>query len=49
MMLKTVAALIGLDSCPIKGFEMEKTVAVLKQEFGIVPSSYRPAVMIAFG
>ena len=47
--MMTTAALMGLDSCPIEGFEMDKTSAVLEQHFGIDPEHYRPAVMVAFG
>ncbi|MGB0160000.1 MAG: nitroreductase family protein, partial [Thalassovita mediterranea] len=42
-------ALLGVDSCPIEGFEMDKTVAVLEQHFGVDPKLYKPAVMVAFG
>lgn len=45
----TVAALLGVDSCPIEGFEMDKTSAVLEEHFGIDPKRYTPAVMVAFG
>lgn len=45
----TSAALLGIDSCPIEGFEMEKTVAVLEEHFGIDPNVYQPAVMVALG
>ncbi len=45
----TAGALMGIDSCPIEGFEMNRTVAVLQEHFGIDPDLYRPAVMIAFG
>ncbi|TKB50729.1 NAD(P)H-dependent oxidoreductase [Ferrimonas aestuarii] len=45
----SVAALMGIDSCPIEGFEMDKTSAVLEQHFGIDPKVYQPAVMVALG
>lgn len=45
----TVAALMGIDSCPIEGFEVAKTSSVLEEHFGIDPERYRPAVMVAFG
>ncbi len=45
----TAAALLGIDSCPIEGFEMDKTRTVLEEHLGIDPKLYRPAVMVAFG
>jgi len=45
----TSAALMGIDSCPIEGFEMDKTITVLEEHFGVNPKLYKPAVMIAFG
>tara|TARA_R110001583_G_scaffold50652_1_gene158250 strand:- start:3 stop:731 length:729 start_codon:yes stop_codon:yes gene_type:complete len=47
--MMTAASLMGVDSCPIEGFEMDKTAAVLEQHFGIDPTVYQPAVMVAFG
>ncbi|MCX2778531.1 NAD(P)H-dependent oxidoreductase [Microbulbifer thermotolerans] len=47
--MMTAAALLGIDSCPIEGFEMAKTVEVLQEHFGIDPERYQPAVMVAFG
>ena len=47
--MMTVAAMMGIDSCPIEGFEMDKTIAVLEEHFGVDPKRYQPAVQIAFG
>ncbi len=47
--MMTGAALLGIDSCPIEGFDMTKTIAVLEKEFGIDTSVYQPCVMAAFG
>jgi len=47
--MMTVAALLGIDSCPIEGFDMARTSATLEQHFGIDPERYQPAVMVAFG
>ncbi|GAA3538202.1 NAD(P)H-dependent oxidoreductase [Zobellella aerophila] len=47
--MMTTAALMGIDSCPIEGFEMDKASAVLEQYFGIDPAIYQPVVMVAFG
>ncbi|ADN75481.1 nitroreductase [Ferrimonas balearica DSM 9799] len=45
----SVAAMLGIDSCPIEGFEVDKTAEVLEQHFGIDPKQYQPAVMVALG
>jgi nitroreductase len=47
--MMTAAALMGIDSCPIEGFEMDKAIAVLEEHFGVDPKRYKPAVMVAFG
>ncbi|SDZ83296.1 hypothetical protein SAMN05660420_00530 [Desulfuromusa kysingii] len=47
--MMTAAALMGIDSCPIEGFEVDKTMAVLEEHFGIDPTRYKPVVMVAFG
>ncbi|CAD0187196.1 Putative NAD(P)H nitroreductase YfkO [Ruegeria sp. THAF57] len=47
--MMTAGALMGIDSCPIEGFEMDKTEAVLRDHFGIDTAVYKPAVMVAFG
>ena len=47
--MMTTAALMGIDSCPIEGFEVNKTIATLEEHFGIDPKIYKPAVMVAFG
>jgi len=47
--MMTAAALMGIDSCPIEGFEKDRTSAVLEEHFGIDPQLYQPAVMVAFG
>ncbi|MTI08671.1 NAD(P)H-dependent oxidoreductase [Curvivirga aplysinae] len=47
--MMNTAALLGIDSCPIEGFEIEKTQATLEQHFDIDPTVYKPAVMAAFG
>ena len=45
----TAAALMGIDSCPIEGFEIDKATAVLEEHFDIDPKVYKPAAMVAFG
>lgn len=47
--MMTAGALMGIDSCPIEGFELDQTEAVLRTEFGIDTRVYKPAVMVAFG
>lgn len=47
--MMNAAALIGIDSCPIEGFEIDKTITVLEEHFGIDAKKYRPAVMLSFG
>ena len=45
----TAAALMGIDSCAIEGFDLEQATTVLKEQFGIDTKSYKPAVMVALG
>jgi nitroreductase len=47
--MMTAAALMGIDSCPIEGFDMDKTITVLEEHFDIDPKIYKPAVAVAFG
>ena len=47
--MMTAAALMGIDSCPIEGFEMDGISTLLEQHFGIDPKLLQPAVMVAFG
>lgn len=47
--MMSVAAMLGIDSCPIEGFEVDKATEVLETHFGVDPKLYRPAVMVAFG
>ena len=47
--MMTAAAMIGIDSCPMEGFEMEKIEAILKQDFGVDTEKFGVSHMIAFG
>lgn len=47
--MMTAAALLGIDSCPIEGFELSRATQVLADDFGIDTTRYVPAVMAAFG
>ena len=45
----TSAALIGIDSCPIEGFERYALEQVLANDFGVVLKSWGVAYLLAFG
>jgi len=47
--MMTAAALTGIDSCPIEGFDEEKTEALLKDKFDIDTNNYGLSYMVAFG
>ena len=47
--MMTAGALMGIDSCPIEGFDMAKTTAVLADHFDVDTTKWKPAVMFAFG
>ncbi len=47
--MMTAGALMGIDSCPIEGFDMGRTTETLAQHFGIDTAQWKPAVMFAFG
>ncbi len=38
-----------IDSCPMEGFEMDRTAQTLQEHFGIDATRWKPAVMVAFG
>lgn len=47
--MMTSAAFLGIDSCPIEGFQYDE-VAELLSEKGIIDSeNFAPSVMVAFG
>lgn len=43
------AASMGIDSCPIEGFDYDLMEAFLKDELGIDTNEFGPSVMVAFG
>jgi nitroreductase len=43
------AAFLGIDSCPIEGFEKDKIDEILKESFDVDTEEYQIASMIAFG
>lgn len=47
--MMTAAAMIGIDSCPIEGFNQKLTDAILAKDFGVDTNKYGVAYMIAFG
>lgn len=47
--MMTAAALIGIDSCPIEGFDKAKTEQILAAEGIMDPEHFGLACMVAFG
>jgi nitroreductase len=47
--MMTSAAMIGIDSCPIEGFNQETSNKILKEDLGIDTSLYGISYMVAFG
>ncbi|MGE7926086.1 nitroreductase family protein, partial [Viridibacillus arvi] len=45
----TAAALIGIDSCPMEGFNMEKVTEILENEGLLDSEKFGVSVMAAFG
>ncbi len=43
------AAALGIDSCPIEGFDLQALDAVLSQYFGVDTQQYSAAYMVCFG
>lgn len=46
--MMTAAAMIGIDSCPIEGFQQEPVERILREE-GILPDGFGLSCMAAFG
>ncbi len=47
--MMTVAALSGIDSCPIEGFHQEKAEKLLSEKFNVNTKKYGLSYMVAFG
>ncbi|MDY5061049.1 NAD(P)H-dependent oxidoreductase [Staphylococcus simulans] len=47
--MMSVAALLGVDSCPIEGFGMKEVTQLLSDEGIINEDEFLPSVMVAFG
>jgi len=45
----TAGAIVGIDSCPIEGFDKEKTEKILAEKFNINMNKFDLAYMVAFG
>lgn len=43
------AALLGIDSCPIEGFDSKEINKILKNSFGVNTEEYKISLMLAFG
>ena len=47
--MMTAASMIGIDSCPMEGFDAEKINEVLEKESGIDTKKFGISCMVAFG
>ncbi|WP_082692705.1 NAD(P)H-dependent oxidoreductase [Bacillus sp. FJAT-29814] len=47
--MMTSAALIGIDSCPMEGFNYDEVENILKEQKLIKGENWKPSVMVAFG
>lgn len=47
--MMTAAAMIGIDSCPIEGFDAKKVTELLTEKGLMDADHFVPAVMVAFG
>jgi nitroreductase len=47
--MMTAASMIGIDSCPMEGFNAEKINAVLETDLGIDTEKFGISCMVAFG
>ena len=47
--MMTGAAYMGIDSCPVEGFDADRMEAFLKEDLGVDTEAFGTAVMLAFG
>lgn len=47
--MMTSAAMLGIDSCAVEGFQADGVEKVMKEEFGVDTAEFGVAVMAAFG
>ena len=46
--MMTSAALLGIDSCPMEGFDLDKVTEILAEENVVDTEHFAPSVMVAF-
>ena len=47
--MMTSAALLGIDSCPMEGFDLDKVTEILSEEGILNTDDFAPSVMVGFG
>ncbi|MCE5090268.1 NAD(P)H-dependent oxidoreductase [Staphylococcus devriesei] len=47
--MMTSAALLGIDSCPMEGFDLDQVTEILSEEGVVDTEHFAPSVMVAFG
>ena len=47
--MMTSAALLGIDSCPIEGFDLDKVTEILSDEGVLDTEQFGISVMVGFG
>jgi len=47
--MMTIAASLGVDTCPVEGFKMDAVNALLASDFDVDTETFRISVMCAFG
>lgn len=47
--MMTSAALLGIDSCPMERFDLDKVTEILAEENVVDTEHFAPSVMVAFG
>ena len=47
--MMTAAAMLGIDSCAVEGFEAEAAERIVREELGVDTEEFGVAVMVAFG
>jgi nitroreductase len=47
--MMTAAAMLGIDSCAVEGFEAEAVERIVREELGVETEEFGVAVMVAFG
>jgi len=47
--MMSVAAMLGIDSCAVEGFERDKLEEIVRKDFGIDTNAFGVSVMVGFG